>query len=49
MAHANLGTAFEGKGDVRGAIGEYRAAQTLDPENPTIRGNYERLLGHINE
>ncbi len=49
LAHANLGVALEQKGDLRGALEEYRAAYMLDPKNMTYKANYERLLQQKNE
>ena len=43
-AHNNLGVALERKGDRQGALEEYRAAYTRDPEDATNRQNYLRLL-----
>jgi tetratricopeptide (TPR) repeat protein len=44
LAHANLGIALERKGNLQGALEEYRAAYMLDPKNATYKQNYERLL-----
>ncbi len=44
LAHANLGVALEQKGDLRGALEEYRAAYTLDPKNATYKEEYESAL-----
>jgi len=43
LAHSILGLALEKKGDRQGALGEYRAAYTLDPNNAQFKQAYDRL------
>ena len=47
--HDSIGFALESKGDVRGALEEYRAAYMLDPKNATYKQNYDRLLQQVNQ
>ena len=49
VAHNNLGVALEQKGDLRGALEEYRAAFILDPKDTKYKQNYERLLQQMNK
>ncbi|MGB2889264.1 MAG: tetratricopeptide repeat protein, partial [Candidatus Acidiferrales bacterium] len=44
LAHYNLGGALQSKGDLQGALIEYRAAHTLDPEDGDYKQAYEELL-----
>ena len=44
LAHSFLGLALEMKGDRQGALEEYRAAYTLDPNNAQFKQAYDRLL-----
>ena len=46
---ATRGLTLEQKGDLRGALGEFRAAYMLDPKDPFIKQNYERLLQQVNK
>jgi Flp pilus assembly protein TadD len=48
MAHNALGLALEQRGELQPALEEYRRAYELAPENPTIRGDYEKLLKRLN-
>lgn len=43
-AHANLGSAFLAKGQVRDAIAEYRNALSISPENVAAQSNLAWLL-----
>jgi tetratricopeptide (TPR) repeat protein len=43
LAHSILGLALENKGDRKGALEEYRAAYTLDPNNVQFKQAYDRL------
>jgi serine/threonine-protein kinase len=47
MAHNALGLALEEKGELQPAIEEYRKAYELDPRNPTIRADYEKLVRRL--
>ena len=47
-AHFGLGLGLEHKGDLRGALDQYNAAQNLDPQNKDYSLNYERLSRQIN-
>jgi Tfp pilus assembly protein PilF len=47
LAHFNLGGALERKGDLQGALIEYRAAHTLDPNDGDYKQAYEGLLKKI--
>jgi len=42
-----LGWALESKGDLQGALQEYRAAYLLLPNDAALKGNYERLLNQV--
>jgi len=44
MAHCNLGTALKAKGDLDGAIAEYRAALRLQPDNSVAHYDLGRVL-----
>ena len=48
LAHDALGVGLEKKGDRQGALEEYRAALTLDPNNSIFKQNYERVLQQVN-
>jgi formylglycine-generating enzyme required for sulfatase activity/serine/threonine protein kinase/Flp pilus assembly protein TadD len=48
MAHNALGLALEQKGELQPALEEYRKAYELAPKNPTIRGDYEKLVKRVN-
>ena len=43
-AHYRLAYALEHKHNFREALQEYRTAYELDPQNPSYRRAYERLL-----
>jgi Tfp pilus assembly protein PilF len=45
--HAGLGTAMERKGDESNALEQYRIALKLNPNDSTIRANYERLMRQV--
>ena len=47
MAHNALGLALEEKGELQPALEEYRKAYELDPRNPTIRADYEKLVKRL--
>ena len=52
VAHVDLGVALEQKGDLTGALAQYRAAEELAPELYHIHNNIGNLLdklGHPNE
>jgi hypothetical protein len=40
---------LEQKGDLQGALSEYRAAYVLDPKDVDYKQNYERLLQPANK
>lgn len=42
-AHYELGEVLEKKGDLQGALNEYRAAYSLDPQSMAYKNSYERL------
>jgi tetratricopeptide (TPR) repeat protein len=42
-AHYGLGQALENQGDFQGALNEYRAAYSLDPQNAAFKKGYEEL------
>jgi Flp pilus assembly protein TadD len=44
MAHCNLGTALKAKGDLDGAIAEYRAVLRLQPDNAVAHYDLGRVL-----
>jgi Flp pilus assembly protein TadD len=44
MAHYNLGNALTDKGDLDGAIAEYRTALRLQPDNAVAHYNLGRVL-----
>ena len=44
MAHCNLGTALKAKGDLEGAIAEYRAALRLQPDSAMAHYDLGRVL-----
>jgi Flp pilus assembly protein TadD len=48
MAHNALGLALEQKGELQPALEEYRKAYELAPKNPTVRGDYEKLVKRLN-
>jgi len=48
MAHNALGLALEEKGELQPALEEYRKAYELDPRNPTMRADYEKLVKRLN-
>jgi formylglycine-generating enzyme required for sulfatase activity/Flp pilus assembly protein TadD/tRNA A-37 threonylcarbamoyl transferase component Bud32 len=48
MAHNALGWALEQKGELQPALEEYRQAYELAPKNPTVRGDYEKLVKRMN-
>jgi glycosyltransferase involved in cell wall biosynthesis/Tfp pilus assembly protein PilF len=45
QAHNNLGSVMERDGDVVGALGHYRQAEVLAPDNPVVQRNVLRLGG----
>ena len=47
-AHYSLGMAYEHKGDRQAALREYRAASELNPNIPSYKQAYERLLQQAN-
>jgi serine/threonine-protein kinase len=47
MAHNALGVALEEKGELQPALEEYRKAYELDPRNPTMRADYEKLVKRL--
>jgi len=47
-AHCSLGVALGQKGQLQPALEEYRKAYEVAPKNPTIRGDYEKLLKRLN-
>ena len=47
MAHDALGAALEQKGELQPALEEYLKAYELDPRNPTIRADYEKLVRRL--
>ena len=47
LGHFALGLGLEQQEDLPGALEEYHAACTLDPENKSYRENYERLLHQL--
>jgi len=46
--HYLLGMVLERKGSYDEALGEYRAAHELAPQNPTFSQGYERLSKRLN-
>jgi len=44
MPHCDLGSALKAKGDLEGAIAEYRAALRLDPDNAVAHFDLGRVL-----
>ena len=44
LARADLGDALQEKGDLEGALIEYRSAVNLVPSSASLRGNYGYLL-----
>ena len=48
IAHYLLGMGLERKGNYEEALGEYRAAHELAPQNPAFREDFERLSKQVN-
>jgi Flp pilus assembly protein TadD len=46
-AHYNLGSALRNRGDNQAALAEFHAAYLLAPNNPTVRGTYEKLMQEL--